>query len=86
MKGNIEKAETITVDNPIRLSPSTFYENLDTIKSAIHGEDPLDIHIDPAINVRILQEKQRIAAQQKNEILKEYHQTLEPTETEYKEA
>lgn len=28
----------------------------------------------------------RIAAQQKNEILKEYHQTLEPTEAEYKEA
>ena len=86
MKGNIEKANTITVENPIRLSPSTFYENLDTIKSSIHSEDPLDIHIDPAVNVRILQEKQRIAAQQKKEILKEYHQTLEPTEAEYKEA
>lgn len=86
MKGNIEKANTITVENPIRLSPSTFYENLDTIKSSIHSEDPLDIHIDPAVNVRILQEKQRIAAQQKEQVLKEYHQTLEPTETEYKEA
>jgi len=86
MKGNIEKAETITVDNPIRLSPSTFYENIDVIKTAIHNEDPLEIHIDPAVNVRILQEKQRIASQQKEQVLKEYHQTLEPTEAEYKEA